>query len=246
QKQQLAAAAAASKAGKPKKAPTPPETKKQRQRRLKKEAEKELAAEAERQRRALMEKQLHLAREAERREEAKKGNKGVSVGSAWKSGTPPAASNVPSVAGTPASGSPAPASAAATLTSPQPQLLDTFEPTPAEKEDEGKWAERDLPSEEEQMRMLEEDEQWTTVPSKKEKKGGANASVKSEEGDGVVAKESPSTSVGNGANGVATTAAAPLPKAAPAAPVKTKGGIPDFAKVFGDVGSHPLDSDWAA
>ena len=146
---------------KQKKAAPEPETKKQRQRRQRNEADKAARAEAEKARRELMEKQRRTVREAEGRP-AKNGL-----------GPAPPTSNVWSkAAGTVESNGPATAPSSNT----NGPLLDTLEEhskgsssssfsaasgaVPSRKP----W-EQDIPSEEEQMRMLGEvdDDGWNTV-----------------------------------------------------------------------------------
>ena len=147
---------------KQKKAAPEPETKKQRQRRQKNEAEKAARAEAEKQRRELMEKQRRTAREAEGRP-AKNG-----LGSA------PPTTNVWSK---PAGSVESKAPAAVPVSNANGPLLDTFEENPQASlrsgatEANGSTAnrnpvEQEIPSEEEQMKMLSEiddDDGWNTV-----------------------------------------------------------------------------------
>lgn len=192
------------------------ETKKQRQQRLKNEARKQQVQEAEQERRKLLEKQLHSAREAERQQAAQV-KPAAPQANAWQTKPVSNASN----------GAPKVAPAAA----PKVDLLDTFEPeAKSSQPTSGEW-DQGLPSEEEQMRILEAgDDQWTTVSSKKIKKKGGKA----DEGEGS-APETQST---------------PAPAAAPApTPVEPKVKVtptylPDALR-SGQKG-HPLDSDWAA
>ncbi|KAI9782908.1 MAG: hypothetical protein M1839_004383 [Geoglossum umbratile] len=149
------------------------ETKKQRQNRKKNEARKAEREEAEEERRVLLENQRRTAREAEGRP-AKNGMSFVSnppVTSAWA--TPGGLVNGGS-------------RSEAELGTGDVPYLDTFEGnqtsrtgdssiTAAAKDTFTSW-ERDLPSEEEQLRMISEmtDGGWNTVPSgKKGKKKGA-------------------------------------------------------------------------
>lgn len=146
-----------------------PETKKQRQNRQKNEEKKAAREEAEKQRRVLMEKQRRLAREAEGR--PAKDGLGLSkppTSSAW---TKPAEGTAPVVA---------PAAIASGNSLP---LLDTFdEPveTTTKTGFNGTTATQqslnnDMPSEEEQLRMLGEmdDKGWNTV-----EKGGKSKKKK--------------------------------------------------------------------
>ena len=145
------------------KATPEPETKKQRQNRRKNEEKKAAREQAEKERRALLEKQLRTAREAEGRP-AKNG-----LGPAQLSSTD--AWNKPANAATKSTG---PATEQSSVS-----LLDTFEDTPtislnppstnggpnSSSVDEKVWN-NDLPSEEEQMRMITEmdsDNAWSTV-----------------------------------------------------------------------------------
>ncbi|KAJ5450190.1 uncharacterized protein N7458_006639 [Penicillium daleae] len=191
------------------------ETKKQRQNRLKNEARKQQVQEAEVERRKLLEKQLHTARESERQEAARSK---PPTSNAWQTqGAKPAVNGSSQPAATPA-----PAAAPV-------QLLDTFEPStasPAQK----KW-DQNLPSEEEQLRILgasSVDDDWTTVSSKKvsKKKGG--------KADESVSEASASESQ------PAPVAPAPIEPRVTVTPTY----LPDILRSREK--GHPLDSDWAA
>lgn len=157
------------------KAAAEPETKKQRQNRQKNEEKKAMREQAEKERRALLEKQLRTAREAEGRP-AKNG-----LGSSQPPSTN--AWNKPASAATDSIG---PATKQSSVS-----LLDTFEDVPIAvavprgtnggangmSVDEKNWN-NDLPSEEEQMRMITEmdsDNAWSTVAKggKSKKKSSA-------------------------------------------------------------------------
>lgn len=186
------------------------ETKKQRQQRLKNEARKEQVKEAEDERRKLLEKQLHTAREAERREAAK-AKPATPTTNAWQTKSANSVANG------------APKAAAV----PKVELLDTFD-NEASSAKSNQWS-RDLPSEEEQMRMLSGADEWTTVSTKakKPKKKGGKA-------DESVSEASASESN--------QPALAPVP-AEPKVTV-TPTYIPDILR--SKQKGHPLDSDWAA
>ena len=142
------------------------ETKKQRQNRKKAEEKKAARKEGEQERRVLLEKQLRTAREAE--------------GRPAKNGLAPAKAPATSAW---ASSSASNGNGASSSISPVP-LLDTFEDTktpdvvltPERKPTAKDW-ERDLPSEEEQLRLLAEadDSSWNTVSKKVRKKTSAVA-----------------------------------------------------------------------
>lgn len=186
------------------------ETKKQRQQRLKNEARKQQVLEAEAERKKLLEKQLHTAREAERREAARST---APAANAWQNKEAPASKTV-------INGGSRPAAAPA-------DLLDTFESSAAPAPN--KWA-QNLPSEEEQMRILgaaNGDDEWTTVSKKQPKKKGGKA-------DESVSETS--------ASETQTTPAAPVP-AEPRVTV-TPTYLPDILRSREK--GHPLDSDWAA
>ncbi|KAL1954237.1 hypothetical protein VTO42DRAFT_1470 [Malbranchea cinnamomea] len=214
----------------------PTETKKQRQQRIKKENAKALVQEAEEQRRKLLEKQLHTVREHERRETAKFNTQ---PSNAWNT-TPPAKQTNGVQQPVAASGG----------------LLDTFDAesppkvngVAAQKEDstpvhngsiEQSWT-QDLPSEEEQIRILSNlssENEWTTVSSKKEKKkkNGVNKS-----GDNLSETNSETPSVKPNSKTTDKTssmqpppAPSDLTSALTATSVSTQKG-------------HPLDSDWTA
>ncbi|MCJ1314122.1 hypothetical protein MMC25_007802 [Agyrium rufum] len=142
------------------------ETKKQRQNRAKVEAKKLEREEAERQRRVLLEKQRRTAREAEGRP----AKNGVPITSprppsspAWNPSSDDTASQ------------PQRNDGIAPPTSDTLQLLDTFEPSPpaplTSLKPPAASKFRDLPTEQEQMRMLSELDDWQTVekPRKKDK-----------------------------------------------------------------------------
>ena len=161
---------------KPQKATAEPETKKQRQNRKKNEEKKAMREQAEQERRVMLEKQLRTAREAEGRP-AKNG-----MGTAKPPSTN-AWSN-PTSAPTKSEASP--------TTLENGPLLDTLEdrePTTGSSTKhtngsgdnavaDGKTWNRGLPSEEEQIRLMNEmdsDNAWSTVPSGKGKKRSAAA-----------------------------------------------------------------------
>ncbi|KAL1962844.1 hypothetical protein VTN77DRAFT_9119 [Rasamsonia byssochlamydoides] len=189
------------------------ETKKQRQQRLKNEARKQQVQEAEEQRRKLLEKQLHAAREAERREAARR-QPASPAPNVWNTSKPVnnAGNGAPKV----------------TVNHNVP-LLDTFEPEKPSSEavrqqdssSTGSWA-QDLPPEEEQMRILgvtENEDDWTTVSSKKGKKKGPKA------------EESVSDASASETQAPTEWVA---PKVSPMPIPDTRGK------------GHPLDSDWVA
>jgi len=166
---------------KPKKAAPEPETKKQRQNRQKTEEKKAGREEAEKERRVLMEKQRRIAREAEGRP-AKNGLGSMPpTANAWSQPTEAAVPTSSHTAKSPnANGS----------------LLDTFDESSSKSvmrsavadnndsaEDRKNW-DQDIPSEEEQMRMLSEmdDDGWNTVQKggKATKKKAASAIDKEE------------------------------------------------------------------
>ncbi|KAJ6120660.1 hypothetical protein N7523_004940 [Penicillium sp. IBT 18751x] len=188
------------------------ETKKQRQQRLKNEARKEQVQEAEAERRKLLEKQLHTARESERRETARSQ---APTSNAWQTKAAPKTNG--------ASQPPAAAPVAAPV-----QLLDTFEPSATAPQK--KW-DQNLPSEEEQMRILgasgsQVDDEWTTVPSKKTKKKGGKA-------------DESETSASESQPAPVAPMAAPEPRV-----TVTPTYIPDILRSREK--GHPLDSDWTA
>ena len=219
---------------KDKKEAKPAETKKQRQARLKREKQRAMVQEAEKERRDLQEKQLHTAREHERREAAKSKQPAPD---AWKKSLSDTTNGVK-----PAAPAPAPAPSG---------LLDTFDEAPSVTSTQTKeskpassgsteksWA-RDLPSEEEQMRMLNtinSESEWTTVPTKKEKKvKQANKS-----GDNMSeVSEAPSVSSTKSKTKKKTSNAA-----APAFQPSTVPIVPP--SIAAAQKGHPLDSDWAA
>lgn len=184
----------------------PVETKKQRQQRLKNEDRKRQVQEAEQERRKLLEKQLHSAREAERQEAAAK-PKPAPATNAWANKNEKITTNgIPKADQTP-----------------KVELLDTFDNESAPKPN------GDVPSEEEQMKMLgvSNEDEWTTVGNKKSKK-------KTGKSDESVSEASNSDSV--------PAPSAPLP-AEPKVTVKQT-YIPDILR--SGQKNHPLDSDWVA
>ncbi|WYZ34532.1 hypothetical protein EsH8_I_000808 [Colletotrichum jinshuiense] len=150
------------------KAPEQAETKKQRQNRLKNEAKKAAREEEEKERKVKLEKQRRTAREAAGIP-AKDGSQFMAAvngkQSAWTAG---------SANGTSANGS----SAAI-------QPLDTFEApakngTAAPTQTSDSWI-SSLPSEEEQLERLKEEDEWNTVPAKASKKAKKEARAPSPE-----------------------------------------------------------------
>lgn len=144
------------------KAPEPVETKKQRQNRKKREAEKLALQASETDRKVLLESQRRTAREAEGRA-AKDGSQytnAAATSSVWKADQ--AAETKP--------------------TNGQVQLLDTYEPAtkPAATKPKAKGSDdyATLPSEEEQLRLIEEDSAWNTVTKPKKGKKKADEAVK--------------------------------------------------------------------
>ncbi|KAL2865439.1 uncharacterized protein BJX67DRAFT_185288 [Aspergillus lucknowensis] len=185
------------------------ETKKQRQQRLKNEARKEQVQEAEAQRRKLLEKQLHTAREAERREAAK--STSAPQSNAWQPKDP----------ANPVNGT------ALTSQGSKVELLDTFEPVGSSDKSpptSHEWN-QGLPSEEEQIRILNGEDAWTTVSTKKPKKKGG----KTDESEASASESQPVP--------VAPTPIEPKVKVTPAY-------LPDVLR--SNKKGHPLDSDWAA
>lgn len=166
---------------KPKKATLEPETKKQRQNRQKTEEKKAAREEAEKERRVLMEKQRRTAREAEGRP-AKIGLGSMPpTANAWSKPIEAAAPN---------------GSHTEKSSNVNSSLLDTFDESSSKSvigsavantndsaTNQKTW-EKDIPSEEEQMRMLSEmdDDGWNTVEKggKAKKKKAASAIDKEE------------------------------------------------------------------
>ncbi|EZG10647.1 hypothetical protein H106_00682 [Trichophyton rubrum CBS 735.88] len=142
------------------------ETKKQRQARRKREEKNEMVKQAERARRAMVENQMHTAREYERQQA--KSTVSPSSANAWAS-----RSNL-----TPTTNGNTSSNGTSTKPPSAMPLLDTFEPAPAQPTPTQAGGERkpwtkDLPSEEEQMRMLNSlssENEWTTVSNRKKEK----------------------------------------------------------------------------
>ena len=183
---------------KQKKSEPEPETKKQRQNRQKNEVKKAAREEAEKERRVLLEKQRRTAREAEGR--AAKNGLGTSkppTTSAWDK---PTEGNTASTKPT-----------AANITSSGPlPLLDTFDETAqpvgtvTKTEANGTTAaqkawDRDMPSEEEQMKMLNEldDDGWNTVQKGGKAKRKTTAPASNQISDLEGAKAEPTTPEGS-------------------------------------------------
>lgn len=152
-----------------KKNPPTEETKRQRQNRQKNEANKLAREQAEKERRVLLERQLRTAREAEGRP-AKNGTAAskAPITNAWT--TPIQPTNIHS-----------PSTAAASTTYAAP-LLDTFD---KENSTTKAW-ERDLPSEEDQMRMIKEmngEGGWKTVEPRRKRKNTAGSGTATSSGE---------------------------------------------------------------
>ena len=202
------------------KVPEKAETKKQRQNRKKAEAAKEVRAEAELERKALEEKQRRAARVADGRP-AKDGSQFTAAAvanSAWTNGATNGAGSKPAVGGS-------------TLHQP----LDTFEaPTatkqqatttkPAAAKSGNDWV-SSLPSEEEQLEMIKDDE-WNTVPTKSSKKTAKKNSESSED----VSK--------------APLLAAQPNKAQPPAPKPANAAANAFSALTNDDTAEEVEEEW--
>lgn len=145
------------------KAPEPVETKKQRQNRKKREAEKLALEASEKDRKVLLEAQRRTAREAEGRA-AKDGSQytnAAAASSVWKAEE---------------------AATEAKPTNGHVELLDTYEPAtkPAATKPKANGGDdyATLPSEEEQLRLIEEDSAWNTVTKPKKGKKKADEPAK--------------------------------------------------------------------
>jgi len=162
--------------------PQTQETKRQRQNRQKKEANKLARERTEKDRRVLLEQQLRTARVAEGRP-AKNGTAAAKapITNAWTTPIQPTSIHDPS-------------SAIAPTTYAAP-LLDTFDKeTSAIKA----W-ERDLPSEEDQMRMIKEmngEGGWKTVDRRRKRKDTAGSSTATSSGETSEAGSGPAPVVG--------------------------------------------------
>lgn len=230
---------------------TAQETKKQRQNRRKAEEKKAARADAELDRRALLEKQLRTAREAEGRP-AKNG-----LGS-LAAAAPAPASSVWSDSGPRAADS---ASAARGAGIEQKPLLDTFgraDAAPADTASGGTpvqssgarsssaaW-DRELPSEEDQMRMIREMEGWNTVA--KGRKGRRNSGNNNNNRTGPDTSESEARADEPvGADGPNPAAVAPQQGRAGAHGAGSFGPSSNGPTgINGRIGfAHPAESDWA-
>ncbi|KAH7028391.1 hypothetical protein B0J12DRAFT_354199 [Macrophomina phaseolina] len=200
--------------------PEPKETKKQRQNRKKAEQAKAEREEAEKARKVLLENQRRTARES--RGEAAKNGLGAptSAPSAWAQ------------------------KKEETKTNGSGALLDTFDNNSSNLAASGTSAtwERDLPSEEEQLRLAMEDSTWSTVETKgkKSKKKPAQAepeaepyAVKTPEVRSLPLTETTNTSRSNTMSSDVEVANN----------LQASADISDY--IQGQVGSHPQDSDWA-
>lgn len=190
-----------------------PETKKQRQNRQKNEEKKAMREQAERERRTLLEKQLRTAREAE--------------GRPAKNGLGP--SQQPSINAWDKPASAATDSAGPAITQSSVSLLDTFDdgPTTAPNShstngkangtstDKKVWN-NDLPSEEEQMRMITEmdsDNAWSTVAkggkSKKKSSVATTANKDTIKSSGIQKKDTLNTTAASLATSAGNTKTTP-------------------------------------
>jgi len=208
----------------------PAETKKQRQNRKKVEERKVEREAEERERQQKLESQRRAARES-RGEPAKNGIPAAKAPAvnAWAADAASRTTSAP-VTVAPANNAP---------------LLDTFEPEPSSLASSigavsnGTAAtsvvgnfDHEVPSEQEQMSMAEQDQSgWNTVGTKKQKKKGGN-------GEATSAAEQASTPA---------PVAAPAVKVAPAPAPKSTNGFASLDNGFKyDAGSHPDDSQWDA
>ncbi|KAL8755044.1 MAG: hypothetical protein Q9199_003915 [Rusavskia elegans] len=232
------------------------ETKKQRQNRRKKEEQRVAREEDERERRVLLEKQLRSAREAEGRP-AKNGLGSAPATSAW---------NKPSTNNVVSSSAPPPVS--------NGSLLDTFDdgpkPTvnghPCQQQNtataEKKAWHKEVPSEEEQLRILSEMEGnggWNTVKAgKKRKPAASNDKENQRRMSNASASASGSISTSGDSINQATPSQSQTEDESPRAPskkVEIDRNVWDFnnIKTHPDYDpdyphallGHPGDSDWA-
>ena len=160
----------------------PQETKRQRQNKQKNEANKLAREQAEKDRRVLLEKQRRTAREAEGRP-AKDGTAAskAQITNAWTTPIQPTTAHTPS--------------SAAPATTYAPPLLDTFDKEAAAVK---AW-ERDLPSEEDQMRMIKEmngEGGWKTVERRRKRKDTAGSGTATSSGETSEAGSGPVPVVG--------------------------------------------------
>jgi hypothetical protein len=153
------------------------ETKKQRQNRKKAEEAKAVREEDEKARRVLLEKQRRTAREAE--------------GRSAKDGSTFMASKAPTTSAWPA---PSTTTAPQVAASQKVELLDTSEPKvtttngPSKVTASSSEWQTDLPSEEEQLRKIQEETEWATVSKKKNRKNTTVEARASSESGGDVEK----------------------------------------------------------
>lgn len=201
-------------------APEPQESKKQRQNRKKVEQAKAEREDAEKARKVLMENQRRNAREA-RGEPAKNG---------LSAGPTPASNAWSEKEGGKVNGSGA--------------LLDTFEHDGGSSNvaASGTSWERDLPSEEEQLRLAMEDSNWNTVETKgkksKKKPSPAEPEVEQFAVKTPEIKSLPLTETTNTSRSNITSS--------DFEPTNGLGASADISSHLQDqVGSHPQDSDWA-
>lgn len=218
------------------KAPQPVETKKQRQNRKKVEAAKAMREEAEAERKILEQAQRRTAREAEGRA-AKDGSGFMAAqakGTVWTGGKDVNDSNNGVV---------------------PVQPLDTSEPTAtqpktqqkqagaAKKEAKGdKWV-SSLPSEEEQIKMIEDEESWSTVPTKasrKSKKNKESAVDSMDEGAASETKPAPAAA----APAPTPVQPAKKPQVENQRPVKTFSQTSSFAALNADGAADLEEEEW--
>ncbi|KZF26443.1 hypothetical protein L228DRAFT_12590 [Xylona heveae TC161] len=211
----------------------PVESKKQRQNRRKNEELKQMREETEKQRRELMEKQRRTAREAEGRP-AKNGLGPAQSTNAWNTKS---TANVPPV-----------------VVSDAP-LLDTFEHDDGASTSTNEGAsnntsvttnsnvwEREVPSEEEQMRMINEIEKesgWNTVAKGRKGKKGPGQAGEQTTGNESSDVEKPATAKIS----ASTTPSVKTPNPE-VADIQTSSAAPSQA-FFPTWKPNPLDSDWA-
>ncbi len=238
------------------KAAAPQETKKQRQNRRKAEEKKEARAAAEAERRVQLEKQRRTAREAEGRP----AKNGLGMVSSKPTGPSPWASNTTS--GPPANNNNEIATGGAVLD--QQPLLETFDRAPqtasnstnqgtgpstrTSVDSNGTQAssiwDRDMPSEEDQMRMLQEMEDgagWSTVLKGKKNNKKSKGSDGRATGNETSESETKDRPVGHGGDAVRQQEnAKPTTTTSSGGAVMGSGNANGFARP-----AHPADSDWA-
>lgn len=222
------------------KAPQPTESKKQRQNRKKVEAAKAMREEAEAERKVLLEAQRRTAREAEGRA-AKDGSGFMAAqakGNVWTGGKDVNGSSNDFLPVQPLD------TAEPSATQPSSKTTQQKQSGSANKGAKGDTWVSSIPTEEEQIKMMEDEDSWSTVPAKarktkKNKEGSATESMD----EGAAPEKKPAAATVPAPAAAAQPAKKPV-QAENQRPVKTFSQTSSFAALNADGAADLEEEEW--